>query len=178
MTKAEDWHRFCQDQIERMGGAFPDFRFYKQGAVDELVSWLETKAKGDKQDAMVFVTELTEFENLPKLAEMNALWKRLFPTPSEARRECSRCDGTGYVQVDGPFGLSAAYPCTHQPETDADRRMGVRMSPALAARYAAEHREADQRELAMMQKRERGELKGFERVTQAEVDAILARIGL
>ena len=179
MTKSEDWHNFCVDQIDRMGGAFPDFRFYKQPAIDELVAWLETKANGDKQAAMTFVTEVTEFENLPKISDLNALWRRLNPKPEEVRKDCHRCQGSGFVQVEGPYGLSSAYPCTHQPETESDRRMGLRMTPTQAKRYMDESTEAGKRQVEWFKRREKsGDTKQFQRVTQADVDALIGHLGI
>lgn len=145
MTKQEHWHDFCNSQIERLGGAFPDFRFYKQPAIDELVAWLEDKAQGNKQNAMVFITEVTQFSDLPRIAELNNLWRQMYPAPDDVRKGCERCDGVGWIQVDGPFGLGAAYPCHHGPVTDADRRMGLKIPPAMQARYMREQREASPR---------------------------------
>lgn len=179
MKKAEDWHNFCVDQIDRLGGAFPDFRFYKVGAVDELVAWLETKAAGDKQNAMTFITEVTEFENLPRIADLNALWRRLNPKPEEVRKDCARCQGSGFVTVPGPYGLSSAYPCTHQPDTESDRRMGLRMNPAQAKRYMNQVAESDKRHVAWLQRREKsGDSKQFNRVTKDDVDALIAYLGI
>ena len=54
---------------------------------------------------------------------------------AKTRGECQRCDGAGWISVQGPHGTSAAYHCSHQPETESDRRMGVSIHPALAAQY-------------------------------------------
>ncbi len=96
---------------------------------------------------------------------------------AETRKGCHRCGGTGWISVDGPFGLSAAYPCTHQEETESDRRMGVRIPPAQASAYMAEAQRADQAHVAFMEKREKG-LKGFERVTREDVENLIAHLGI
>ena len=103
MTKQQQFHDFCIEQIDRLGGAFPDFRFYKPAAVDELVAWLESKAAGDKQNAMVFITEVTQFENLPRIADLNALWGRLHAPPQRpvASAVCPFCTGTGWEDREG-----------------------------------------------------------------------------
>lgn len=142
MNKKEQFHDFCEAQIERLGGAFPDFRFTKSGALQELAAWLEDHAKGDRSRATAFITSVTEFANMPTIAELNKLWYQMWPNVDtvkrEAREKCQRCGGTGWITVQGPYDTSAAYPCTHQPETDADRRMGVRIHPSVAKHYAAE----------------------------------------
>jgi hypothetical protein len=96
----ESFREYCVVQIERLGGAFPDFRFYKAGAVEELVNWLESKAAGDKAKATGLITEVCEFENLPKIADLNAVWRRLFPpVESSERLRCQICNGTGWEEV-------------------------------------------------------------------------------
>jgi hypothetical protein len=139
-----NFHDFCKDQIERLG-SFPDFRFYKQSAIDELTAWLEEHAAGSKANATVFITEVTQWENLPKISDLNSLWRQMFPKPEDVRRDCERCGGSGWIEVQGKFGLSAAYQCHHGPVSDADRRMGVRLSPALRRHYSQEQIAARER---------------------------------
>lgn len=88
------------------------------------------------------IRECLEFENVPSLADIRAVWNRLYPAARQVSPDCTRCAGSGWVTIAGPFGTSAAYPCTHQPESEADRRMGVRIHPALGEYYAALEREA------------------------------------
>ena len=54
------------------------------------------------------------------------------------RHRCGRCQGVGYIIVAGEYGTSAAYPCSHKAESEADRRMGVRFAPAIAKHYSEE----------------------------------------
>lgn len=181
MTKKEQFHDYCEQQIERLGAAFPDVRFMRVGALQELTTWLEEHAKGDKSRAAQFITSVTEFANMPTIAQLNTLWYQMWPNKDtiarEAREVCQRCHGTGFISVDGPFGLSAAYPCTHAPETEADRRMGLRLTPALQSSYAAEARRSDNTHVELLRRRAESGDKGFQRVTQNDVDDLLARIG-
>ncbi len=109
MTKKEQFHDFCESQIERLGGAFPDFRFMRQGAVQELVAWLEGRAAGDRSRATTFVTSLTEFSAMPTMADMSRLWARMFPSAeSIADQSCQYCRGSGWEEIEvtiktGPF---------------------------------------------------------------------------
>lgn len=95
-------------------------------------AWLNVE--GAKRVKAVCV-ELATFLDVPLLPTVKAVWNRLYPKADAARLACDRCGGTGWISVEGPHGASAAYPCTHQPETDADRRMGVPMHPSVAAHY-------------------------------------------
>ena len=65
---------------------------------------------------------------------MVTVWRRMYPPVNEQRANCQRCDGTGWIVVEGPYGTSAAYPCSHKPRTEAETRLGVPMSPAVAPR--------------------------------------------
>jgi hypothetical protein len=100
LTQPEKFRDFCQEQIERLGGAFPEYRFIREGGVSELVNWLEAKAEGSEERAENFITEICEFEEMPGIATMNAVWLRLFPPPvKHAPLECEHCQGTGWEIV-------------------------------------------------------------------------------
>jgi len=90
----------------------------------------------------------------------------------ERRRDCPYCRGEGWRTVDGPFGLSAAYPCNHTAA--GDPRMGVKIDPALGARYMQEARQADTRREAWLRGRAEKHNPGFQRITHNDVNAILA----
>ena len=178
MSKKQEFHDFCEAQIDRLGGAFPDFRFTKMGAIQELVVWLEDHAKGDKSRAVAFITSVTEFANMPTIAELNKHWYGMFPNKDtaarEAREECSRCNGTGWIEVAGPFGMSSAYPCSHQPESEADRRMGLHIAPSMIPHYAQEARESEVRKEAWSKNKHNPMRGGLVRVTNEQI-AGLAR---
>jgi hypothetical protein len=55
---------------------------------------------------------------------------------ADIRRRCRRCNGDGWIVVNGEYGTSAAYPCSHREASDDDRRMGVRFTPAVARHYS------------------------------------------
>lgn len=102
------FREFCHDQIQRLPGAFPDMRFYQAGAMDELVNWLEAKAAGNEERAAAVITEVTEFENIPSIAQLNQVWDRLFPRESRpVNYSCERCSGTGFEIVEGTYGSGA-----------------------------------------------------------------------
>ena len=95
-----DFRQFCQAQIERLGGAFPNFQFLREDGVRELVDWLEAKSAGDVGTAMSFVTEICDFEERPSIATMNAVWLRMFPPVVKfAPPDCEHCAGTGWEVV-------------------------------------------------------------------------------
>ena len=106
---------------------------------DHAQSWL--KVEGAKKVKEV-CDELMTFQDVPLLPTVRAVWNRLHPDPADARRNCERCEGAGWIQVDGPFGLGAAFPCTHAPATEADTRMGLKIPPAMRTRYMREERES------------------------------------
>jgi hypothetical protein len=98
--QVEEFRAFCTSQIERLGGAFPEFRFYREGSIEELTNWLEAKADGDCNRAMTLVTEACGFEELPSIATLNAVWERLFPKPVRyASCDCEHCGGSGWEIV-------------------------------------------------------------------------------
>ncbi len=140
-----NFKRFVGEQVERLC-AFEAFARLPEGGKKEFVNALFDKAGEQKpqRDRSAFdwrdsipanqvvsvINECLDFVNSPSLADVRAVWNRLFPPVAELRKDCDRCEGTGWVIVEGPFGTSAAHPCTHQPETEQDRRMGVRINPA------------------------------------------------
>jgi hypothetical protein len=64
----------------------------------------------------------------------------------QAREDCGRCNRSGWLSVEGPYGTSAAYPCSHKPESEQDRRMGVRVPASLESHYKRESIEAEERQ--------------------------------
>ena len=95
-------------------------------------AWLKVEGA---QRVKAVCDELQTFLDVPLLPTVKAVWHRLYPKADAARLACERCGGSGWISVNGPHGTSAAYPCTHQPETESDRRMGVRIPPAVATHY-------------------------------------------
>lgn len=95
--KVQTFREFCEDQIQRLPGAFPDMRFYQSGAMGELVNWLEAKSAGNEERAIAVITEVTEFETIPSIAQLNQVWDRIFPRESRpANFGCQDCNGTGW----------------------------------------------------------------------------------
>lgn len=104
MPQSENFRDFCTQMIERLGGAFPDMRFYKAGAIEELVNWLEAKASGSEERAAQLVTIAGEMEEIPSIADLNRLWTRLYITPNAkpiASPDCLHCAGTGWEEREG-----------------------------------------------------------------------------
>lgn len=98
--KSQTFREFCEDQIQRLPGAFPDMRFYQPGAIKELVNWLEAKAGGNEERAAAVITEVTEFESIPSIAQLNQVWDRMFPQQEKrVNHECEHCNGTGWESV-------------------------------------------------------------------------------
>jgi len=156
----------------------------------EIRKWMEDRAKCDPKAVSASVMswiqndeaarrvktvidECLTFESLPDLRTMRAVWDRLFPPENVLRKSCGRCGGAGWVVVDGEYGASAAYPCSHGPETAAEARMGVRFAPATAKQYAIEETASSERQEEWLRSRAEKHQKGFQKITQADVDAIL-----
>lgn len=118
MSKKQKFHDLCEAQIERLGATFPDIRFMKMGALQELSGWLESRAKGDEQQAIGFITSVTEMAAMPTIAEMNKLWHQMFNAPEEEKRiaapSCEWCTGTGWEDIEGVVksGPFAGQPCS------------------------------------------------------------------
>lgn len=146
------FRKFVNDQVVRLT-AFEDFNRLADGGKKEYADLLfdlakEPQPKRDRsamdwtdsepaRNVKAVIDEGMEFQKHPTMHDIRSIWKRLVSAPAQAMRtECERCDGTGWISVDGPHGTSAAYHCTHQPETLADRRMGVRIHPSLARHYS------------------------------------------
>ncbi len=144
------FRQFVAEQVARLT-SFKDFSSLPQEGKKEFVDVLFDLAKepnpgrdrtaldwldsAPAQMVRATVTDCSEFEKVPTIADVRSVWNRLFPPASNLRKDCPRCAGEGWVTVDGPYGTSAAYSCTHQPATEADKRMGVRMHPSTAEHY-------------------------------------------
>ena len=184
---------FVKQQVERLG-SIADFsmKISMPGQM-EITEWLiaaanessmKRKRSGQAEwlreseparRVKAVIDECVEFESAPGLADIRAVWRRVNPPKEQARNECPRCQGTGFIVVDGPYGTSAAYPCSHKPETDADRRMGVRIAPAVEGRYKREAVEAAARYRAgykNLSAGDRGKFMAPAGVPQAILDAI------
>lgn len=118
----EKFHALCEAQIERLGGAFPEFRFTKPGAVQELVAWLEDRAKGDEKQTIGFITSVTELSVMPTIADLNKIWHRLYGIAGlekhVASRDCQACNGTGWEEIEG---VVKSGPFAGQPRTGVTR---------------------------------------------------------
>ena len=154
---------FVVEQVERLG-AIPEFvAKVTEGGRKEIVKWLtkeadeptparqrlgaserihESPAAGRVKSV---IDECVEFTAPPGLSDIKAVWRRLNPPLNEQREKCSRCGGTGWIVVQGEYGTSAAYPCTHKPKTEAEDRLGVKFAPAVAAQYSREIIESRER---------------------------------
>lgn len=108
----------------------------RQGASE----WLRESAAAQRVKSVI--DECVEFETPPGLADIKAVWRRVNPPANETRRNCQRCGGSGFIEVAGPYGTSAAFPCSHGPATERDSRMGVRIAPSVETHYQREAREA------------------------------------
>lgn len=121
MPEILNFHAFCLSQAERLIGAFPEMRFIPASGMNEIANWLEAKSAGDRAKAAALITEVTEFEQIPKISDMNAVWNRLFPPPErKADPHCEACSGTGFrfVERGGATGV-ARCTCGLPPAADA-----------------------------------------------------------
>lgn len=55
---------------------------------------------------------------------------------TQTARDCSYCHGEIWIAIDGPYGLSAVYHCTHNGPVPLN--VGVRLTPAMEKHYAME----------------------------------------
>ncbi len=177
LTAFEDFNRLADTGKKEYSDLLFDLAQEPQPKRDRsAVDWMDS---APARNVKAVIDEGIEFQKHPTLYDIRAIWKRLITAPMATERAgCDRCEGTGFVIVQGPHGTSAAYPCTHQTATDSDLRMGVRISPALNRAYTAEAIQGNKNHIAFLQKRAAGELKGFQRITQADVDDLLARFGI
>lgn len=154
MEKQPEFRDYCADQIERLGGAFPEMRFYKRGAIEELVNWIEAKAAGDEAKAAGVITEACELSEIPKIADLNAIWTRLYVAPGIviASPDCQYCSGSGFEIIERR-GIEAARKCRCggtapgglMGSTPANRESLQRENSKFAAELAQEMRVAQQR---------------------------------
>lgn len=167
--------------VESFRFANLDFAPDTDGAL-ALAKMLGKYALSDEHAGAVVAGWISKWPKWPRPSDIKQVCESIADPhqaqAAESRQKCQRCQGSGFISVQGPFGLSAAFPCTHGPETESDRRMGVKLSPAQSSQYRQESRRSDATHVAFMQKRANGELKGFERVTQSDVDALLAHLGI
>ncbi len=106
-----------------------------------LAKSLGKHAKSERHAELVIDGWIEHWPQWPKPSELVQLCG-ITDAPEQAqarsvRESCHRCGGSGWISVDGPYGTSAAYPCSHNNESEADRRAGVRISPALHRHYGA-----------------------------------------
>ncbi len=147
-----------------------------------LTKALAKHAQSESHAAAVVDGWIEKWPQWPKPSELTQLC-HVIADPKQAqarqaREKCDRCHGTGWVEVQGEFGMTAAYPCTHLPMTESDARMGLKIPPAMRRRYSEEARQADTAHVAFVQRRAETGDKQFHRVTQADVDELLAGLGI
>ena len=99
------------------------------------LEWMQSE-EGKRVDELC--SEIARLDEIPTVGEFRQMWFRLNPPVSKQREECRRCGGSGWIVVEGEYGTSAAYPCSHKAESEADRRMGVRFAPSVAKHYSEE----------------------------------------
>lgn len=169
---------YCTYQIERLGGAFPDFRFYKSGAFEELVNWLDARAAGNRGRASALITEATELSQLPSIADLSVIWLRLFPPPPprEASPDCPHCNGSGWVIVtrnncDGADRCACGVPPVADPSKPA------RVPPRLSLAEIEQLREENHRFAAQLTREMSGKTEKPKPValpTEADIERIKA----
>ena len=143
--------------------------------VSEVARALQKHAKSDchAADVVTFLLETESFYPTPA-AVIQACEKveNTEDAAKKAREECRYCEGSGFRIVQGEHGITGAYPCNHQPKTDRDYRMGVRMAPAVSKRYNEEALSSMTRREEWLRKRAEKHDPGFHRVTKSDIDAI------
>lgn len=174
----ETFRDYCAYQIERLGGAFPEFRFYKSGAIEELVNWLDAKASGNRERASALVTEATEFSQLPSLADLSTIWFRLFPPPAvrEASPDCPHCSGAGWIIVTRN-GCDGADRCTCGAPPAADPTKPAKAPPRLSLAEIEQLRDENHRFAAQLAREMSGKVSkpaAPPDVTEADIAAIKA----
>jgi hypothetical protein len=138
------------DMVNPLGKCLVDLAGVKSTA--EKATELEWMQSDEGSRVNQVCAEAADSDECPTVATLKAIWKRFFPPLNEQREHCTRCGGSGYIIVEGEYGTSGAYPCSHKPETDADRRMGVRFAPNTARLYAKNLEDAEKRKEAMAAK--------------------------
>ena len=92
-----------------------------------------------------------------------------------ARENCRFCQGSGFRFVAGEHGSTGAYPLpTTRHQTSATAVWASGWAPVVAVQYARDQREAVDRHDAWLRRRPAPDQKGFPKITQAEVDALVA----
>jgi hypothetical protein len=133
----EDGQKEIRRWLEERAGCDPKARS------ESTIKWLEYDEGARRVKAVI--DECLTFETMPDLRTMRAVWDRMYPPMNQQRAACDRCQGSGWITVEGPYGTSAAHPCSHRAPTEADQRMGVRISPTVERMYQAEARELPER---------------------------------
>jgi hypothetical protein len=132
--------RTARNEVSRLMEANLSYPPDKDGAT-ALAKSISKFSSSERHAALVVETWIDTWPQFPKPSDIRQQCETIKDPTYEAiqrtREDCNRCGGTGWISVDGPFGTSAAYHCSHQPESEQDRRMGVRISPALARHYGA-----------------------------------------
>jgi len=103
---------------------------------------LEQRAGSEKHAQAIVDAWLSRSREWPKpsdIAQLAAEIENPDNLVKRAREDCEYCHGDGFRSVAGPYGTSAAYPCSHKPMTDSDRRMGVPMPRGAGSMYQREH---------------------------------------
>lgn len=152
------FYEFIGRQVNRLAAHEEFARRMNADAKAEIAAWLITAVSdcpGDKPEpewlkiepgerAKQVIDEAMEFEECPGILSLRALYARLWPPMAmNSGSGCRYCQGTGFRTVIGEYEISGAYTCTHQPPSEMDRRMGVRMSPTQARTYRAELERAE-----------------------------------
>ncbi len=90
------------------------------------------------------------------------------------RKDCPYCNGDGFRTVEGPYGTSAAFPCSHRAElTGPEKRLGVPLPAGVQRMYQAEAQRGAERRAAHEASGEQfhgsGYRRDLRRVTMAEI---------
>lgn len=148
--------------------------------LDMRIESLAAAARSESHAREVCAALLDRLAFFPNIADLRqACANTADPASEESRqaaRQCPHCHGSGWRSAQGPFCLSAAYPCDHRPEPN--KRMGISFTPAMNSRYMQEARESDRRQEEWLRGRAEKPSAGFRRITQADVDAVIAERGI
>lgn len=130
------------------------------------------------------ITDLAASEAHAKRAVRNIVdGQQFFPAPADivkaleetphdeamlaASRACKWCNGDGHRSVDGPYGLSAAYPCDHRGGIPYGK--GLAIPASLQRMYAVEQADGEARRRAWEKKGSPDFRSGF-RITAADIE--------
>ncbi len=107
LTAFESFARLPEDGKREFVNVLTDKAGEPRGRDRSALDWLD---EIPAQRVRAVVNECLEFEAMPTLADMRAVWLRLFPPLSKLSKDCPDCAGTGWKIVERN-GIEGAARC-------------------------------------------------------------------